>query len=235
MLTHLPYKHYVALLLFCFFLHPSHINASSLDIRSSLESKLDFSLVIQQNQLGLSGLTETLDVDILGLGFQVFDIPKHLPIHIGIAGGYAFVDLPTYTILDDRDFSGAYLTLIARGELFKTSSFALQITASYDYLAVETNSDTQSTRFRWNHFKANLGLNYFFTHFLSTTFGATFGQIDAKLTGSGDNNLYLKLETSSQTAGYVSLNYHVAENQRVTLKLQQGYSDDIMIQFQRVF
>lgn len=214
---------------------PFHVSASSLDIRSSTDSQLDFSLVIQQNQLTFKNLTETLDTDFLGYGFQVFDIPKNLPIQIGIAGGYAFVDLPTYSILDDRDFSGTYLTLIARGELFESSLFSSVLTASYDYLGVKTSTDTQSTRFRWNHFKAALDLSYFFTYYLSTTFGATYGKIDAKLTGTGDNNLYLKLETATHTAAHVSLNYHVAEKQKVTLKLQQGYSDDIMIQFQRVF
>ncbi|KPJ92950.1 MAG: hypothetical protein AMJ53_08355 [Gammaproteobacteria bacterium SG8_11] len=206
-----------------------------MDIRSSAESQLDFSLLIQQNNLSLQNTEYTLDTDVTGFGFQVVDIPPSLPIHIGFGIGYAFIDQQIIPGLNNATMGGLYFTILARTELFAAQSWSSEVIFAYDYLTAEKSSETQKSRLRWNHFSAEANVNYFFTSYLSLRLGGVYGLLDAKLTGSGDNNTSLNLDAGEHLAAFASMGYHVADQQKLTITVQQGYYDRFIIQFQRTF
>ncbi|WP_455210909.1 hypothetical protein [Kaarinaea lacus] len=196
---------------------------------------MDFSLLIHQNNLLLKNADYTLDTDILGLGLQAIDIPANLPIEIGFGGGYAFVDQQTVPGLNNASMGGLYFTFMARTALFTTKSWSSEVVFAYDYLRVQKNSETQNSRLHWNHFTAEASLNYYLTPYLSIRLGAIAGLLDAKLTGSGENNTSADLNTDEQIAASVGINYHVTDQQKLAVMIQQGYYDRLVIQFQRTF
>ncbi len=205
------------------------------DIRSSAESQLDFSLLIQQSNLSLKNGENTLETDVLGFGFQVIDIPPNLPIQIGFGVGYAFVDQQTVPGLNNANMGGLYFTLLARTDLFSASSWSSETIFAYDYLTVEKNSETQNSRLWWNHFMVEANLNYWLASYLSIKVGAVYGLLNAKLSGSGDINTSLSLDTDEQIAAFVGINYHVADQQKLAITIQQGYYQRLVVQFQRTF
>jgi hypothetical protein len=177
----------------------------------------------------------TLETDVLGFGFQVFDIPRDLPIQIGFGVGYAFVDQQTIPGLNNANMGGLYFTLLARTTLFSTPSLSSETIFTYDYLTTEKNSESQNSRLRWNHFTAEANLNYWLTPYLSIKFGAVYGRLDAKLSGSGNSNVSLTLDTDEHVAAFAGINYHVADQQKVAITIQQGYFKRLIVQFQRTF
>jgi hypothetical protein len=208
---------------------------ATVDIRSSPENQLDFSLIVQQNNLSLQNSRTTLDTDVLGFGFQMIDIPPDLPIQLGVGLGYAFMDQQTYPGLNNASMGGLYFSLLARTRLFAAGSWSSEAVFAYDYLRVEKNGETQQSRLHWSHVSAEAYLNYFLTDYLSMDLGAKYGQLNAKLSGSGDNNVSESLDSDGYLAGLVGLNYHLPGNQKVAIIGQQGYINRIMIQFQRTF
>ncbi|MGD8591324.1 MAG: hypothetical protein PVF82_00730 [Gammaproteobacteria bacterium] len=210
-------------------------SAAMMDFRSSPQSQLDFSLLIHQNRVSLKDSENTLDTDVLGFGFQVIDIPPDLPIQIGFGVGYAFIDQQIVPGLNNANMGGLYFTLLARATVFATPSWSSETIFAYDYLTTEKNSESQNSRLRWNHFTAEANLNYWVTPYLSLKFGALYGRLDAKLSGSGDNNISLTLDTDEHVAAFAGINYHVADQQKVAITLQQGYFKRLIVQFQRTF
>ena len=218
---------------------------ASMDIRSSPASRLDFSLLLQQNNLVLANAEHSLETDFSGFGFQAVDMPPDLPIQIGLGGGYAFVNQttvsglnganPDNTTLNNDNMGGYYFSLLARTGLFTNEHWSSQAVFTYEYLAVERNGETQNSRLHWNHFTAEANLDYFLSYYFSVRLGAVYGSLKAKLSGSGDNNVNISLDTDEQFAAYVGVDYHLPEDQKVTLTLQQGYNNRIVIQFQRTF
>ena len=206
-----------------------------IDIRSSTESQLDFSLLIHQNNLLLKNADYALDTDILGLGLQVIDVPPNLPIEIGFGGGYAFIDQQTLPGFNNASMGGLYFSLMARTKLFATKSWSSELVFAYEYLRADKSSEAQKSRLRWNHFTAEASLNYFLTHYLSFRLSAVAGLLDAKLTGSGETNASVSLDTDDQFAVGFGVNYHVTEQQKLAVIVQQGYYDRLVIQFQRTF
>ena len=209
--------------------------AAMLDIRSSEQSQLDFSALVHQNRMLLKNAEDALETDVLGLGFQVIDIPPDLPIQIGFGMGYAFVEQQTVPGLNNGNMGGLYFSILARSTLFSASTWSSHAIFVYDYLTVEKNSETQNSRLRWNHFTVEANLNHLFTSYLSITAGAVYGVLNAKLSGSGDTNISLALDTDEQFAAYVGLNYHVSYQQKLSITFQQGYYQRFVIQFQRTF
>ena len=214
--------------------------AAIVDIRSSSASRLDFSVIVQQNSLSLQNAGMALDTEVLGFGFQAVDIPANLPIQIGLGGGYAFVDQQAISGLNNGSMGGVYLTLLARSRLFTAGRWDSEVKFEYEYLRVEKNAETQQSRLHWNHFTAEADLRYFFTHYLSIRLGALYGQLNAKLSGSVDNsidevNVNESLNTDSHVAGFVGLNYHLTDDQKLAIAVQRGYNNRIVIQFQRTF
>jgi hypothetical protein len=212
---------------------------ATFDIRSSPESQLDFSLTIQQNSMSLQNVDTQLDTDVLAIGFQFIDIPPNLPIQIGLGGGYAFVDQQVVAGLNNvnnnASMGGLYFSLLARSQLFAAGAWDSQAIFTYDYLRVGKSGETQQSRLYWNHFTAELDLRYFLTHYLSLKMGVIYGQLNAKLTGSGEFNVNEALNTDSHVAGIACLNYHIADDQKVAISFQQGYYNRVAIQFQRTF
>ena len=208
---------------------------ATFDIRSSPESQLDFSLTIQQNSLSLQNAGTDLGTDLLAIGFQFVDMPPNLPIQIGLGGGYAFVDQQALAGLNNASMGGLYFTLLARSQLFSAGSWDSQAIFTYEYLRVGKSGETQQARLYWNHFSAAVDLSYFLTHYLSLKIGVMYGQLNAKLSGSGEINVNETLNTDSHVAGIACLNYHIADDQKLAISFQQGYYNRVAIQFQRTF
>jgi hypothetical protein len=219
---------------FCILFAP--VACATFDIRSSPENQLDFSLIVQQNNLSLQNARTALDTDVLGFGFQMIDIPPDLPIQLGIGLGYAFMDQQTYPGLNNASMGGVYFSLLARTRLFTAGDWSSEAVFAYDYLRVEKNGETQRSRLHWNHVSVHAQISYFLTYYLSMDLGAKFGQLNAKLTGSSDDNeVSESLDSDGHLAGFVGLNYHLPGDQKVAIIGQQGYINRIMIQFQRTF
>jgi hypothetical protein len=228
-------RSFITLILACISYSFAPTTAAMMDIRSSQESQLDFSLLVQQNTLSLRNTEKNLETDVLRMGFQVIDIPPNLPIQVGFGVGYAFVHQQTVSGLNNANMGGLYLAMLARTTLFETPSWSSETIFAYDYLTVEDNSETQNTGLRWNHFTVEANLNYWLSSYLSIKFGAVYGLLNAKLSGSGDTNASLALDTDERIAAFVAINYHVAYQQKLAITIQQGYYDRLVVQFQRTF
>lgn len=213
----------------------SNAIAASFDIRSSPESQLDVSVVLQHSSMLLTNETSQLDTDISQIGFQLIDIPFHLPIQLGLAAGYAFIDQQAVEGLDNGDLGGGYVSLISRVKLLEVPRWSSELTLSYSYLMAQYGTDTEKTRLRWNHTRAQAKLNYFLTGYLSLAMGVVYGVMDARLSGRGDREITLDLKTQQRTAGILQLDYHLATDQKVAFQVQRGYIDTVKIQFQRTF
>jgi len=209
--------------------------AVSLDIRSSPQNQLDVSLLAQHSSMNLKDTSYQLNTDIYGIGLQLLDIPPSLPIQVGLDAGYVSVDQQTVVGLNNSDMSGAYVSLISRVTLPNVARWSSEVIFSYRYLTAQNNNESQKTRLRYNHTRAEVNLNYSLTGYLSLALGGVYGILNAKLIGSGDNNISLSLKDEQRSAGVLELAYHIALDQKVALKIQRGYIDSIAIQFQRTF
>ena len=209
--------------------------AFSLDIRSSPENQLDVSLVIQQSSLTLKNSTDSLATDFSGIGFRLIDVPPRLPLQLGFAAGYTFIDQQVISGLNNNNLGGGYISFLSRVVLFDSGRWSSNFLASYSYLVAQNNSDTQKTRIRWHHTRTEVNINYVLASYLSTTLGGVYGYVDAKLSGSGDKELTVNLKTRRRTAGIVGLSYLIGNDQKVAVQFQRGYVDKFLVQFQRTF
>jgi hypothetical protein len=82
---------------------------------------------------------------------------------------------------------------------------------------------------------AEANLNYFLKPYLSIDLGGIYGVLNAKLTGSGETNASFALDTDDRFAAFVGVNYHITDDQKVALTIQQGYYNRLVVQFQRTF
>ena len=226
------------IIVFCFtagITFVSDATALSLDIRSSPENQLDVSLLVRQSALVLKDSSYRLNTDISQIGFRLLDIPRTIPIQLGLAAGYAFIDTQTPIGLNNGNLGGGYLSLLSRITLFNTGRWSSQLTMSYSYLVAHNNSDTQKTRLRWNHILAEAEVSYYLSNYLSLTLGGAYSILDARLTQSGDTNISVALTTENKGAGFIGFNYHVDLDQKVVFQIQRGYFDSFTIKFQRTF
>ena len=211
------------------------VYALTLDIRTSPENQLDFSLVIQQSSTSLKNSVYSLQTDFSEIGIQLFDVPPTIPIQLGIAAGYVFVDQQVILGLRNTDLQGGYISFLSRFMLFEVNRWSADFTAKYNYMVAENKSETQKTRLRWNHPSIEAKLNYSLDSYLSITLGGVYGLIDARLSATGDNNMDLELKGKKRTSGILGANYHVANDQKVAIQVQRGYINRFSIHFQRTF
>lgn len=222
--------------LFCSSFH-LQAQAINLDIRSSSDNTLDFSLVLSNKITELADgqaiAQTTAKTRVRRVGITSTDIPQH-GIRFGLQLGYAYIHQDDIAATRGMPLNGYYTGLGFQLPVFVSTRLNAFFVGNYTWQSVKGVATLQSVSLEWNEINAGLLATLKLARF-NLMAGILYSFIDATQTATGDIRETLFMESDNNKMSQLGLDYVVAEGEFVGVHLFNGSARGVELQFRKLF
>ena len=204
-----------------------------MDVRSSPNNQLDFSLSIDILETTLANANTSTRIKFRRIGINSFDVPAQ-GIQLGGRLGYAYTSQDQVSATQGLDLNGYYLGLGMRWPMVEQAYLKMNFIADYLYQSVNGSSGEQSASRYWHEYRAGITLSTHIQPVLITT-GLYYEKIDATQEATGTIQETRFLDNDTKTQATLSLHYLLLDNEQVGLQLSAGSAKGISFIFQKLF